>query len=105
MHLDVVDLRRFYYRTQLGRAAQRALRDSIRELWPAVPGETLIGFGFAAPFLRPYMGEASRTLCLMPAQQGVCRWPAEGPNLAALVEELAAIAMRARDMAATPWRC
>ena len=25
MHLDVLDLRNFYYRTQLGRAAQKAL--------------------------------------------------------------------------------
>jgi SAM-dependent methyltransferase len=87
MHLDVVELRRFYYRTQLGRAAQRALRDAIRKMWPDITGETLLGFGFAAPFLRPFRDEASRTLCFMPAQQGVCRWPAEGPNISALVEE------------------
>ncbi|SET59292.1 class I SAM-dependent methyltransferase [Oceanicella actignis] len=87
MHLDVVQLRRFYYRTQLGRAAQRALREAMAALWPSARGETVVGFGFAAPLLRPYMAEAARTLCLMPAPQGVCPWPAEGPNVSVLVEE------------------
>ena len=31
MHLDVLDLRAFYYRTQLGRAAQRAIRDQMQD--------------------------------------------------------------------------
>ena len=35
MHLDVLDLRNFYYRTQLGRAAQRAIRDKVETMWPA----------------------------------------------------------------------
>lgn len=87
MHLDVVDLRRFYYRTALGRAAQSSLQGAVRALWPNVEGMTVVGFGFAAPLLRPLMGEAGRTLCLMPAPQGVCRWPPEGPNVSALVEE------------------
>ncbi len=29
MHLDVLDLRNFYYRTSLGRVAQRAIRDRM----------------------------------------------------------------------------
>lgn len=87
MHLDVVDLRKFYYGTGLGRLVQRTLQERLRALWPDVRGMTVVGFGFAAPFLRPFKGEAERTLCLMPAQQGVCPWPPEGPNLSALVEE------------------
>ncbi len=87
MHLDVVDLRKFYYGTGLGRLARAMLRARLRALWPDVRGMTVVGFGFAAPFLRPFRDEATRTLCLMPAQQGVCPWPAEGPNLSVLVEE------------------
>ncbi|MBY8974606.1 methyltransferase domain-containing protein [Rhodobacteraceae bacterium NNCM2] len=87
MHLDVIDLRKFYYTTGLGRMTQRVLRQRLRGMWENVSGHTLVGFGFAAPFLRPFMTEAARTLCFMPAQQGVCPWPAEGPNVAALVEE------------------
>ncbi len=87
MHLDVIELRKFYYTTGLGRIAQRAIRQTLREMWNNVSGQTLVGFGFAAPFLRPFKDEASAVLCLMPAQQGVCPWPAEGPNVATLVEE------------------
>ncbi|MAS44093.1 Methyltransferase domain-containing protein [Albimonas donghaensis] len=87
MHLDVIDLRRFYYRTPLGRAAQRSLQEAIRALWPNVAGETVVGFGFAAPLLRPFVKEAARVVCLMPGPQGVCRWPPEGPNMAVLAEE------------------
>lgn len=87
MHLDVVELRRFYTSTQLGQLAQRAIREQLRDLWPNVKGQSVVGFGYAAPFLRPFMADATRTLCLMPSQQGVCAWPGEGPNLSALVEE------------------
>jgi len=87
MHLDVVDLRKFYYATRLGRMTQRAVRDRLRAMWPETTGMTVAGFGFAAPFLRPFLDDAARVLCLMPAQQGVCPWPDDGPNVAVLVEE------------------
>ena len=87
MHLDVRDLKTFYYRTQLGRAAQRAVRDSVRELWPEAKGQTVAGFGFAVPLLRPYLGEARRVIALMPGQQGVMPWPAGAPNVSVLCQE------------------
>ncbi len=87
MHLDVLDLRAFYYRTRLGRSAQRALQGALRGLWPATPGMMVVGFGFAAPMLRPFLKEARRTIALMPGQQGVMPWPPGGPNVCALVEE------------------
>lgn len=87
MHLDVVDLRSFYYRTRLGRSVKLTLQVSLRTLWPGVAGETVAGFGFAAPLLRPFLGEARRVICMMPGQQGVMAWPPEGPNAALLVEE------------------
>ena len=49
MHLDVNDLRDFYYRSALGRAAQRVIRDGLRALWPDVKGQAVAGYGFAAP--------------------------------------------------------
>lgn len=87
MHLDVLDLRTFYYRTQLGRAAQRAIRDRMLGLWPVTPGQTVAGFGFAAPLLRPYLADARRVIALMPGQQGVMPWPIGGPNVSVLCEE------------------
>ena len=70
MHLDVLDLRSFYYRTRLGRVAQRAIRDQMVRLWPPAPGHTVVGFGFAVPLLRPYLAEARRVIGLMPGRRG-----------------------------------
>jgi len=87
MHLDVLDLRNFYYRTGLGRAAQRAIRAQLADFWPSAKGETVVGFGFALPLLRPYLADAHRVIALMPAQQGVMAWPSGQPNVAVLSEE------------------
>ncbi len=91
MHLDVLDLRNFYYRTQLGRAAQKAVRDKVVELWPDTQaeraGQTVAGYGFAVPLLRPYLEPARRVIGLMPAQQGVMPWPAGLPNVSVLCDE------------------
>ncbi|MCB6179176.1 methyltransferase domain-containing protein [Rhodobacter sp. Har01] len=89
MHLDVQDLRDFYYRTQLGRVAQRAIRDRVVRLWPPAAGHTVAGFGFAVPLLRPYLAEARRVIGLMPGPQGVMPWPAGLENVSVLCEETA----------------
>ncbi|WP_062762419.1 hypothetical protein [Falsirhodobacter sp. alg1] len=87
MYLDVLDLRNFYYRTQLGRVAQRAIRDKVVEIWPEAKGQTVAGFGFAVPLLRPYLAEARRVIGLMPGPQGVMPWPAGMENVSVLTEE------------------
>ncbi|MCV2882274.1 class I SAM-dependent methyltransferase [Actibacterium sp. XHP0104] len=87
MHLDVLDLRNFYYRTNLGRVAQRAIRDQVTQIWPEAKGQCVAGFGFAVPLLRPYLREARRVIGLMPGQQGVMPWPAGQPNVSVLCEE------------------
>lgn len=87
MHLDVLDLRNFYYRSSLGRAAQKVIRDQLVELWPNAQGQTVAGFGFAVPLLRPYLPVARRVIGLMPAPQGVMPWPAGQPNVSLLCEE------------------
>lgn len=87
MHLDVLDLRAFYYRTRLGRTAQRAIRDQMLDMWPDADGETVVGFGFAAPLLRPYLSKARRVTALMPGPQGVMHWPAGLPNVSVLCQE------------------
>ena len=87
MHLDVLDLRQFYYRTRLGRVAQKAIRDRLVDLWPETKGQTVAGFGFAVPLLRPFLRDARRVIGLMPAPQGVVPWPAGMANVSLLVEE------------------
>ncbi|SDO12965.1 hypothetical protein SAMN05216196_103482 [Lutimaribacter pacificus] len=87
MHLDVQDLRNFYYRSALGRAAQKSVRDAMLTLWPEAQGQTVVGFGFAVPLLRPYLADARRVVGLMPGPQGVMPWPAGMPNVSVLCEE------------------
>ena len=89
MHLDVLDLRRFYYRTRLGRAAQKAIRDRLTSMWPETKGMTVAGFGFAVPLLRPFLRDARRVVGLMPGPQGVMHWPAGMANVSTLCEETA----------------
>ena len=87
MHLDVQDLRNFYYRSTLGRAAQMSVRNRMLELWPEAKGQTVLGFGFAVPLLRPYLKDARRVIALMPGPQGVMPWPAGMANVSVLTEE------------------
>ena len=87
MHLDVQDLRDFYYRSALGRAAQASLRARVREIWPEAQGQTVAGYGFAVPLLRPYLKDARRVLALMPGPQGVMPWPSGAPNVSVLIQE------------------
>ncbi len=86
MHNDVLDLREFY-ETSLGLMAQRMIRRRIRLLWPDASGQILLGLGYATPYLRPFLAEAERVLAMMPAEQGVTRWPPDGRGVTALVEE------------------
>jgi SAM-dependent methyltransferase len=86
MHLDVSDLKGFYD-LRLGQIARQLIRKRIHEMWPSVKGQSVLGLGYATPYLRPFQGEAERVLAFMPAQQGVLAWPQEAGNLAALVEE------------------
>lgn len=87
MHLDVKDLRNFYYRSRVGRAAQAVVRADLRRHWPNVSGLTVAGFGFAAPLLRPYLQEARRVVTLMPGPQGCLAWPPNMANTTVLCED------------------
>ncbi len=87
MHLDVLDLRNFYYRSALGRAAQKVIRDELVTIWPEAKGQMVVGFGFAVPLLRPFLKDARRTIGLMPGPQGVMPWPPDGQNVSVLCED------------------
>lgn len=75
MYTKAIDLKEFYESTQ-GRVVQRVLRQYLRQLWPSVQGQRLLGLGFATPYLKPFTGEAERIVALMPQTQGAVFWPA-----------------------------
>lgn len=86
MWTDAIDLRDFYA-TPLGAVARRMIGRRIRALWPDVRGLSLLGLGYATPFLGMFRAEAERVVAAMPAAQGVIPWPADGGGLAVLVDE------------------
>ena len=86
MWSDVIDLRDFY-RTGIGRMTRRIIHHRIRAAWPDTTGHNLLGLGYTSPYLAPFRDEAERVISVMPAQQGVLRWPTDGLNLATLTDE------------------
>jgi SAM-dependent methyltransferase len=86
MHLDVGDLKDFYL-TALGQTVRRVLSHRIRARWRGLSGATLIGLGYAAPYLGAFRGEARRIGALMPEAQGALAWPRSAPTLSVLVQE------------------
>lgn len=71
----------------LGQVVRRQLSSRIRERWKRLDGLTLMGAGFASPYLGSYRAEAARLGCLMPARQGALVWPHGAPGHSLLVEE------------------
>lgn len=84
MYLDVADLRTFYD-LPVGRLLRRLVGDQIRTFWPDLSQQSLLGLGYAGPFMRPYLETAERCIAAMPAQQGAVPWPSESDTASALV--------------------
>jgi SAM-dependent methyltransferase len=82
---DVVDLRGFYA-TPLGETARQLIARRVQGWWTNCAGLSLMGLGYATPYLEPLRAGALRTLAFMPAEQGVVNWPTSGLSASALVE-------------------
>ncbi len=85
---DVVELNDFY-QSPLGERARQMIRLRLRALWPDLRDMSVLGLGYASPYLRQFAGEAVRIVAAMPAQQGIIPWPEDGGNRAVLVDETA----------------
>lgn len=85
MPLDVVDLRSFYH-SPLGEVTRRLVGRILRPRFSNCAGLSVVGIGYATPYLGVYKPEALRVLAFMPAEQGVVNWPSSGLSSSALVE-------------------
>lgn len=86
MYQDVSELIDFYD-TPAGIMVRRLVGREIRARWPSVAGMSLAGVGYPVPYLASFREDAERVVALMPAGQGVRRWPKATRNLTTLVEE------------------
>jgi SAM-dependent methyltransferase len=85
MPLDVVDLRSFYH-SPLGEMTRRLVGRILRQRFSNCTGQSVLGIGYATPYLAVYRPEAVRVLAFMPAEQGVINWPSAGLSSSALVD-------------------
>ena len=85
MPLDVTELRSFYA-SPLGAVTQRTLEAVIKARWGNLVGQSVLGLGYASPFLESGRTEAMRTMAFFPATLGAVGWPPHGASSASLVE-------------------
>jgi SAM-dependent methyltransferase len=85
MALDVVDLRTFYA-SPLGEMTRRLVGRLVAQRFDGCCGLSMLGLGYATPYLEAYRSEALRVLAFMPAEQGVVNWPTAGRSASALVD-------------------
>lgn len=85
MPVDVQELSSFYDEP-IGQVARRLIGRRIRSAWPDLRGVRLLGYGYAAPYIRPFWGEAGRVIAFVPADQDIAAWPSSR-SLIALGEE------------------
>jgi SAM-dependent methyltransferase len=76
-----------FYTTRQGAVAAHLLRQRFQVLWPSLHGQSLLGLGYAAPYLRIWREQAARCIALSPAQIGAARWPPGAANLSCTAEE------------------
>jgi SAM-dependent methyltransferase len=76
-----------FYATPRGLVTARLLRERLNQLWPDLSRQSVLGIGFAEPYLRLWRKQAARCVALTPAQMGAARWPVGEPNLSCTSEE------------------
>jgi SAM-dependent methyltransferase len=84
MPLDSRALEEFYD-SRIGQVTRRLISRRLRQMWPDLSGQNLLGFGYAGPYLKSF-GETERALAALPADE--CSPPCgNGKSRSALVLE------------------
>lgn len=73
-----------FYATPTGLVAARLLRERLRAFWPTLPGQSVLGLGYASPFLRLWRAEAARCVALVPPHLPRWRWPRKAASRTAV---------------------
>jgi SAM-dependent methyltransferase len=56
-----------FYEEPIGQVARRMISRRLRLVWPNVRGQRILGYGYALPYIRSFVGEAERAVALIPA--------------------------------------
>ncbi len=83
MYNSVQDLQKFYD-SEIGEVVRTILLRRIAKNWPDLKGLSVLGCGYAVPYMSEYLNDAERVLAMMPHRQGACHWPESSENLVML---------------------
>ena len=87
MHAEVHGLEAFYA-APLGRIAARFLRTRLAAVWPDLTGQSVLGIGYANPYLGLWRGQAQRCLSVLPeGASPPVAWPLGGPFATLVADE------------------
>lgn len=70
-----------FYNSNHGRVIRHVLQNRVKDVWPSLKGKRILAYGYATPYLRPYLDESERCFALMPSSRGAVPWPPERNNL------------------------
>jgi len=85
MSLGAYDFKDFYRRRR-GRLISRLLTGHIRAVLPSLMNKTLVGYGYAAPYIQKIYKDTDRAICVNPSKFGGHHWPQGKPNALCLSE-------------------
>ena len=76
-----------FYQTTCGAVSVRLLRRQLRQIWPDLAGQALLGLGYAAPYLRSWREakQPGRTIAALPEHVGLRPWPRNQASLTCAV--------------------
>jgi SAM-dependent methyltransferase len=86
MGIDARDAGAFYT-TALGGLTAKLIRGILLDIWPDCAGLSLLGLGYAGPYLRLWREQAQRCIAVSPQHMGAAPWPAGRASLACTAEE------------------
>lgn len=76
-----------FYSSPLGIKVATAINSILEAVWVPHKNATVLGVGFAQPFLEPFQDRVNRLMVFMPAPQGAVAWPYNRDNATTLIEE------------------
>lgn len=76
-----------FYNSDLGQSSAKIILKKIKEIWPNLKHQKVLGIGYPIPLLEELIPIADRFIMAMPAAQGITEWPKNNQNSAFLTCE------------------
>lgn len=86
MWIDITYLEKFY-NSELGEFTQSAINERLDKLWDKCSGKSILGLGYAIPYLNPLISRTDYVTAAMPSYQGASPWPTPSLCKTVLVQE------------------